>query len=117
MTGGDVMGVAAGGVATAEAWGPVRRGFTVALPEGESGRDEQIRVAGASVELLVAAASGRLVAVDGDSVEAILPRRRRIVVGSLPDTDGAAGVEAAGGTVRMPARHSSRIGGPLEEAA
>ncbi|MDQ3823361.1 MAG: hypothetical protein M3321_08995 [Actinomycetota bacterium] len=104
-------------MATAEAWGPVRRGFTVAFPEGESGRVEQIRVVGGSVELLVAAASGRLVAVESASVEAILPRRRRILVGSLPTTDGAAGVEAAGGIIRMPARHSSRIAGPPDAAA
>ena len=112
------MGVATREVATAETWGPVRRGFTVAFPEGDSGRVEHIRVVGGSVEILVAAASGRIVAVDSASVEAILPRRRRIVVGSLPDTDGAAGVEAAGGIIRMPARrHSPRIAGPPEKAA
>ena len=74
-------------------------------------------MAGGGVELVVAAASGRLVAVDGACVDAILPRRRRIVVGSLPDTAGAAGVEAAGGIIRMPARHSSRIAGRPEGAA
>ena len=62
-------------------------------------------------------APGRLVAVDGAAVDAILLRRRRIVVGCLRGTDDAAGVEAIGGIVRMPIRHSARIAGPPEEAA
>ena len=37
---------------------------------------------------------------------------------SVPAEDDAAGVDAAaGGIIRMPARHSSRIGAPPEEAA
>jgi hypothetical protein len=102
-------------VSTAQTWGPVRRGFSVAFPDGERGRVEHIRVADGGVELFVEAGrSGRVVAVDGADVEAILPRRRRIVVGSLPGTDDAVGVEAAGGIIRMPARHSPRIAGPPE---
>ena len=103
--------------AAAERWGPVRRGFDVALPNGQRGRLEEIRVGDETVELVVEAASGRRLAVDGGDVEAILPRRRRIVVGSLPGTDDAAGVEAAGGIIRMPARHSSRVAGNPEQAA
>ena len=105
-------------VLTAETWGPVRRGFSVAFPDGEHGRLEEIRLADGAVELLVAAgAPGRLVAVAGAAVEAILPRRRRIVVGCFRGTEDAAGVEAVGGIVRMPTRHSARIAGPPEEAA
>ena len=112
------MRVAAHEGATAATWGPVRRGFSVAFANGERGRLEAIRVGGASVELIVAAGeSGPLVAVDGGDVEAILPRQRRIVVAPRSASEDAAGVEAVGGIVRMPARQSSRIAGPPEEAA
>ena len=111
------MRSAAEQVSTAATWGPVSPGFSVAFRDGGRGRLESIRLADARVELLVVAgASGRLVAVDGDEVEAILPRQRRIVVGSLPERDDAAGVEAVGGIIRMPTRHSARIA-PPEEAA
>ena len=102
----------------AETWEPVRRGFGVAFLDGGHGRLEEIRLVDGAVELLVAAgAPGRLVAVDGAAVEAILPRRRRIVVGCPARTGDAAGVEAVGGIVRMPTRHSARIAAPPEEAA
>ena len=87
-------------VSTDKSCEPVRRGFSVAFPDGERGRLDEIGVADGTVELLVeAAASGRLVAVDAADVEA------------------TAGLEAAGGIIRMPSRHSSRIAGPPEEAA
>ena len=73
-------------VSTTVAGGSVRGGFSVAFPDGE--RVEHIRVD----------------AVDGADVE-VLPRRRRIVVGSLPRTS------------RMPARHLSRLAAPPERAA
>jgi hypothetical protein len=112
------MGVAAREVSTAGTWGPVRRGFRVVFPNGDSGRVEEIRVSEGGVELVVeAGGSGRFVAVDGADVEAILPRRQRIVVGSLTGRDGAAGVAAAGGIIRMPARHWSRIAGDPEQSA
>ena len=98
------MGVAAHEVATAATRGPVRRGFSVAFANGERGRVEEIRVGGETVELIVAVgASGRLVAVDGGDVEAILPRQRRIVVASPSAREDAAGIEAVGGIVRLPA--------------
>ena len=102
-----------------EKWGPVRRGFSVAFADGGRGRLEEIRLADGTVELLVGAAGpgGPLVAVDGADVEAILPRRRRIVVGSLPVRADAAGVEAVAGIIRMPSRHSSGIAAPPEDAA
>ena len=39
-------------VLTAETWGPVRRGFSVAFPDGGHGRLEEIRFADGAVELL-----------------------------------------------------------------
>ena len=87
-------------VSTDKSCGPVRRGFSVAFPDGERGRLDEIGAADGTVELLVeAAASGRLVAVDAADVAA------------------TAGLEAAGGIIRMPSRHSSRIAGPPEEAS
>ena len=112
------MRPAAQEISTAETWGPVHPGFRVAFSDGRRGRLEKIRVTDGIVELLVeAGAPGGSVAVDGAEVEAILPRKRRILVGSHQGTDDAAGVEAAGGIIRMPSRHSSRIAGPPEEAA
>ena len=108
---------AAEAVSKAETWGPVCRGFSVGFPDGGRGRVERIRVTDAGVALLVATgARVRLVAVDGADVELILPRQRRIVVGSQVRTDDAAGVDAAGGIIRMSPRHSMRIAGPPEGA-
>jgi hypothetical protein len=104
-------------------WGPVCRGFRVALPSGERGCVEDIRLGGAAVELVVATGLfvRRLITVREDEIEAILPAARRIVVrgrnGAAGAGDAAAELEAVGGIVRMPIRHSSRIGSPPEEAA
>ncbi len=104
-------------VSTAETWGPVRRGFSVGFPDGERGRLEEIRVRGDTAELLVEASrSGRLVAVDGANVAAILPRRRHILLSSMLERHDRTGVETAGGIVRMPARHSSRLAGSPGES-
>lgn len=116
------MEVTAGKVSAGEMWGPVCRGFTVSLPNGERGRLEDIRLRDGEVELLVATGlfARRLVAVDGADVEAILPRTRRLIVESWsrrPRTDDATGVDDAGGIIRMPGRHSWRLSEPPEEAA
>lgn len=106
------MGVAAGGVSTRDTWGPVSRGFTVWLPNGESGTLRQIRHLGDRVELLVEVGSaGSLVAVDGGDVDTILPRRRRVIIHRAPPRDDASAVEAAGGIIRLPARDSTRLAG------
>ena len=113
------MAVAAGDVSTTERWGPVCRGFDVSFPNGESGRVTEIRLRDGSVQLLVdAASSPRRLAVDGADVEAILPQTRRIIIrgSAVPAQDDAAGVDAAGGIIRMPARHSSRAAAAPEEA-
>ena len=112
------VGRAAGGDATLEQWGPVTRGFTVCFPGGESGRLSEIRLRDGNVELLVDAPPFLLpIAVDGADVEAILLPTRRILIrsGALRG-DGAAGVWAAGGIVRMPARHSLRLAEHPQEA-
>ncbi len=113
------MGVAAGQVSSAEMWGPVCRGFSVSLPDGERGRVEEIRLRGGAVELIVATGlfARRLVTIDGADVEAILPRTRRLIVESRTrDTEDVTGVDAVGGIVRMAARHSSRLSSPPEAA-
>ena len=84
------MRPAAQEMSTAETCGPVRPGFSVAFSDGRRGRLEKIRATDGTVELLVeAGAPGGSVAVDGAEVEAILPRRRRILVGSHQGTDDA----------------------------
>jgi hypothetical protein len=113
----------AGDARSAGEWGPVCRGFRVSLPNGERGCVEDIRLGGGLVELVVATGLfvRRLVIVRAHEIEAILPAARRIVVrgsnGAVAAGDGAAELEAAGGIVRMPVRHSSRIGSPPSEAA
>ncbi len=116
------MGALTGKVSSVEMWGPVYRGFTVSLPNGERGRLEDIRLRDGEVELLVATGlfTRRLVAIDGADVEAILPRTRRLIVEArsrrAPTEDGT-GVDDAGGIIRMPGRHSRRLSEPPEEAA
>lgn len=108
-------------VSSAVRWGPVRRGFSVAFPDGEHGRVEEIRIREGGVELIVSTGSGaaRLCTVDGREVQAILPGLRRIIVRASPRPcrEDPAAIEVAGGIVRMTARHSSRLGSPPEEAA
>ena len=112
------MGVAAQELVTAAMWGPVCRGFSVAFANGERGCLEEIRVGDETVELIVqAAASQRLVGVDGGDIEAILPRHRRIVVAPPSARDDAAGAEVVGGIVRLPARQAPRSTGPADDAA
>ncbi len=116
------MAAEAGDVRRANEWGPVCRGFRVSLPDGERGCVEEIRFVDSRVELLVATGLlvRRLVTVGAHEIEAILPAVRRIVVrsnGAVGAGDAAAELDAAGGIVRMPVRHSSRIGSPPEEAA
>ena len=109
----------AGGV---DEWGPVCRGFRVSLPAGERGCVEEIRCGDGAVELIVATGFvRRLLAIPAHEIEAILPAARRILVrGSHPGLvrgDAAGKLEAVGGIVRMPVRHSSRIGTPPKQAA
>ena len=114
------MRLAAGEVATIERWGPVCRGFNVSFPNGESGRVSEIRLRDGRLELLVQKPSSpRPLAVPGGDIEAILPPTRRIIIGGAAVTseEDAAGVDAVGGIIRMPARHSSRIAAPPEVAA
>jgi hypothetical protein len=115
------MGVEAPTVSSTETWGPVCRGFGVSFPDGERGWVEEIRARDGGVELLVATGSpaGRLVTIDSSAVEAILPGARQVIVerSSRTRREDVTGVEAAGGIVRMPTRHSSRLGSPHEEAA
>ena len=104
-------------------WGPVRRGFHVLLPGGERGRIDDIHLHDGGVELVVTTGLfvRRLVRVDGAKIEAILPSARRVIVGG---SDGAVSAEDAvpdldvlGGIVRLPLRHSSRIGSAPEDSA
>lgn len=117
------MAAEASEVQRTDEWGPVSRGFRVSLPDGERGCVEEITLGGGAVELVVATGLfvGRLVTVRAHEIEAILPAARRIVArgsnGGVPAGDAAAELEAAGGIVRMPVRHSSRIGSPPKEAA
>jgi hypothetical protein len=116
------MAEEAGEVGGTDPWRPVCRGFRVSLPDGERGCVEEVRLDDGAVELAVATGLfvRRLVTVRADEIEAILPRARRIVV---RDSNGAAAagdpgeLEAAGGIVRMSARHSSRVGSSPNEAA
>ena len=87
------MRLAAHAVPTAATAGAVGRGFSVVFAEGARACLEEIRFGDDGLELIVA--------VDAASS----PR------------EAAAGVEAVGGIVRLPARHSSRIAGPPEEAS
>ncbi len=114
------MGKAGKSGASAGRWGPVCRGFSVAFADGERGRVEQVRVGEGGVALVVSTGlfAGHLVTIDGDEVEAILPRARRVVTErSLRPGREAAAVEAVGGIIRMPARDASRLGPPPEKAA
>jgi hypothetical protein len=117
------MAAEAGEARRTDEWGPVSRGFRVSLPDGERGCVEDVTLRGGAVELVVATGLfvRRLVTVRAHEIEAILPAARRIVVrgsnGGVPAGDAAADLEAAGGIVRMPVRHSSRIGSPPQEAA
>ena len=107
-------------MSTIERWGPVCPGFHVSFPSGESGRVTEIRPRDGDVQLLVeSASSSRLIAVDDAQVEAILPRARRIIMraSSVSGRNDVAGVDAAGGIIRMPAWHSSRLAEPPEDAA
>ena len=107
-------------MSTIERWGPVCRGFNVSFPEGGRGRVEDIRLRDGAVELIVLTGhfARRLVTIAVADVEAILPRTGRLIVQSRhPESEDATGVDAAGGTVRMAARHSSRLSSPPEEAA
>lgn len=115
------MGATAEKVSSVEKWGPVYRGFTVSLANGERGRLEDIRLRDGEVELLVATGlfTRRLVTIDGADVDAILPRRRRLIVEARsrrPRTEDATGVDDAGGIIRMPGRHSWRLSEPPEAA-
>ena len=104
-------------------WGPVCRGFQVLLPDGLRGSVEDIRLGDEGVELVVATGLfvRRRVIVRADEIEAILPASCRIVVratnGKAEAEDGGGDLESAGGILRMPARNSSRIALPPEEAA
>ncbi len=113
------MGLAAEKAATIERWGPVCRGFNVSFPGGESGRVSEIRLSDGGIELLVdSPSSPRPLAVPGAHIEAILPPTRRIIIGAaVAGEKDAAGVNAAGGIIRMAARHSSRIAAPPQAAA
>jgi hypothetical protein len=118
------MAAEAGEVRHTDEWGPVSRGFRVSLPSGERGCVEEITLRGGAVEFVVATGLfvRRLVTVRAHEIEAILPATRRIVVrgsnGGAPHAeDAATEVEAVGGIVRMPVRHSSRIGSPPMDAA
>ena len=106
---------------SAEGWGPVCRGFSVAFGDGERGRVEQVRRGEGRIALVVSTGLfvRHLVTVDSDDVEAILPRARRVVVARslLPRPEDASAVEAAGGIVRMAARDASRLGPPPDKAA
>ncbi len=104
-------------------WGPVRRGFHVLLPGGEHGRVEDIRLHDHGVELVVTTGlfARRRLRVEGADIEAILPAARRVVVrgsnGAADGEDGFPDLDALGGIVRMPLRHSSRIGSPPGDSA
>lgn len=113
------MALAAEDASRIERWGPVCRGFDVSFPNGATGRVADIRLRASGVELLVESPSSPACAVAGADIEAILPLTRRVIIRglSVPAEDGAAGVDAAGGIIRMPARQSSRIAAPPEEAA
>jgi hypothetical protein len=102
-------------------WGPVSRGFRVSLPGGERGCIEEIRRREGEIELVVATGLfvRRLVTVRAHEVEAILPGTGRIIVRG---SNGAAAadadeLEAAGGIVRMPVRHSPTIASSPKETA
>jgi hypothetical protein len=103
-------------------WGPVCRGFQVSLPGGERGCVQDIRLGDDGVELVVETGLfvRRVLTVGGDEIEAILPASCRIILrpsGGAGSREGGGDVEAVGGIVRMPARHSSRIGAPPKRAA
>lgn len=118
------MAAEAGEARRRDEWGPVSRGFRVSLPNGERGSVEEIMLRGDGVELVVTTGLfvRRLVTVRAHEIEAILPAARRIVVrgpdaGAPPAEDAAPDLEVVGGIVRMPMRHSSRIGSPPKDAA
>ncbi len=117
------MAVDAGQASRADEWGPVRRGFRVSLPDGERGSVTEIRRGECRVELVVTTGLfvRRRVTVDAREIEAILPAARRIVIrgsaGAVSSPAADPEVEAAGGILRMPVRHGSRIGSPSREVA
>ena len=61
----------------------------------------------------------RIEAIGGGAVGAIPSAARRIIVAGPAGarTEDVVGVEAAGGIVRMAARHSSRLAAPAGDAA
>ena len=108
---------------TANAWGPVRRGFSVWLPDGRRGAVYDIRHSGGGgVEFVVATGLflRTLVTVRPPEIEAILPRLRRIIVGEADvgghETGLGSDVEKVGGIVRMPVRESPPIDSPPDAA-
>ena len=114
------MGVAAGDASTVERWSPVCRGFTVSFPNSERGHAAEIRLRDGGVEPLVASVPSPLpIAAGGPQVATILRPTQRISIraSSVSGRDDAAGVDGAGGIVRMLVRHSSRIAEAQEEAA
>ena len=113
------MALAAEDVSRIERWGPVCRAFNVSFANGARGRVTEIRLRDGGVELLVESPSSPAPAVVGADIEAILPPTRRIISrgSSVAVEDDAVGLDAVGGIVRMPARHSSRIAAPPQEAA
>jgi hypothetical protein len=99
----------------ADEWGPVCRGYQVLLPDDQRGFVEDIRIRAGEVELIVATGLfvRRYLTVAADEVEAILPAACRLVVrgaDGAATTNGVGDLEAAGGIVRMPVCHSSRLG-------
>jgi hypothetical protein len=103
-------------------WGPVCRGFLVLLPDGQRGCVQDIRLGEDGVELLVETGLfvRRGLVVGVDEVEAILPASYEIVVRpsrGVPVGDGGGEVEAAGGIVRMRARHESPASAAPRKAA
>jgi hypothetical protein len=103
-------------------WGPVCRGFHVSLPEGQRGCVQDIALGDDGVELVVETGlfMRRVLTVGADEIEAILPAAGRIILRpsvAAAAREGGGGVEAVGGIVRMPVRHSSRIGAPPKRTA
>ena len=108
-------------VGRVDEWVPVCRGFRVSLSDGERGLVEGIRLGEDAVELAVVTGLfvRRVIALRANEIEAILPGARWIVVRGANGTvaaDAAGELEVAGGIVRMPVRHSSRIGAPQKAA-
>ena len=101
--------------------GPVCHGFEVTLPEGQRGSVQEIRLGDEGVELVVETGLfvRRVLTIDAAEVEAIRPASYRIVVRASRGAaaqGGGGDVEAVGGIVRMPVRHSSRTAAPKQAA-